>query len=298
MKPAGNQRPIVITGGTGQVGSELVRMLPDHRVVAPKRSELDLADPDSIRACVRRLRPSLIINSGAYTAVDKAESEQAVCLAVNAEAPRVLAEEAAALSAPIMHFSTDYVFDGVKPAPYIEDDPTRPLSVYGKTKEQGERNVRKANAAAIILRCSWIYSMEGTNFLRTMLRLRNEKDNLRIVDDQTGAPTWAREIANAAVTIIRSAKNPPNDLHQHFLTYAGTYHLTAAGSTTWKEFAEQIFAVTDGKRPSVVGISSSEYGAPAPRPRNSILDNSKIADAFGIRLASWQEQLKACVAAA
>lgn len=297
MSPQGKSgRPVLLTGGTGQVGSELVRMLSGYEVVAPKRSELNLSNAESVRACIRAVKPGVIVNAGAYTAVDKAESERIECFAANAEGPRALAEAGLQVAAPILHFSTDYVFDGAKPGAYLENDPVAPLSVYGQSKEQGERNIRATTGAAIILRCSWIYSTHGTNFLRTILRLRNERDTLRIVDDQIGAPTWARGIAEAAATIIRSATQSGNGFQEFFVARSGTYHLSAGGSTTWKGFAQAILGATPGKQPAVEGISTSEYGAAAPRPRNSVLDNSKIAGAFGVRLPAWQDQLKACLA--
>lgn len=300
MSLSGNgDRPILVTGGAGQVGSELIAALSrTATVAAPLRSELDLEDTGSVRRYLRTLRPGLILNAAAYTAVDRAEDDAATCLAVNAEAPRVLAEEARDLDAAIIHFSTDYVFDGTKNGPYGEDDPTGPLQVYGRSKEIGERNVAAVAGAFIILRCSWVYSLSGTGFLKTMFRLREGKQELRIVDDQHGAPTWAREIARAVVAIVGRGMGEEGRLQDFISAKSGVYHLSASGSTTWKEFAETIFRSSHGNKPSVIGISTDEYRAPAARPRNSVLSNVKIRRELGVVMPSWEEQLTGCLASA
>ncbi|MBA2687214.1 MAG: dTDP-4-dehydrorhamnose reductase [Gemmatimonadaceae bacterium] len=288
-------RPILITGGTGQVGSELLKLLtPVGPVVAPNRSELDLANPASIRAVLRDFEPVLILNAGAYTAVDKAESEPDLCHAINAEAPRVLATEARDIDAALIHYSTDYVFDGLKAAPYVEDDPAAPLNAYGRAKAVGEQSVLAFGGATLVLRCSWVYSLHGKNFLTTMLGLRH-KPQLAIVDDQHGAPTCASAIAASTCAIIAAARSSASGMQDFIAIHSGIYHLSAAGRTSWKGFAEEIFRTVDGTRPRVEGISTEEYGAPAHRPRNSVLDNSKIATTFGIQMPSWEAQLKNCV---
>jgi dTDP-4-dehydrorhamnose reductase len=194
---------ILLTGSTGQIGFELLRTLaPLGRVVAPPRAELDMGDPASLRAAVRNLRPDVVVNAGAYTAVDRAESEPDLCAAINAEAPRVLAEEAAALGALMVHYSTDYVFNGTKEAPYTEDDLPAPLSVYGRTKLAGEQGVATAGGRHLILRTSWVYGRRGANFLGTMLRLARERRELRVVSDQTGAPTRSRSIAEVTSALV------------------------------------------------------------------------------------------------
>lgn len=289
------ERPILITGGSGQVGTELVRLLSAFGpVLVPSSSELDLASPKSIVSAMRSIRPALILNAGAYTAVDMAETDAELCHAVNAEAPRILAGAARDHDAAIIHYSTDYVFDGSKGGPYVENDATGPLNTYGRTKALGEEHVRKSGAASIVLRCSWIYSMTGSNFLRSMLGLR-DRPALSVVDDQYGAPTWAREIAVSTISIVNEARRSSLSLPNYFAKYSGTYHLTAAGRTTWKGFAEEIFRRAGGDCPTVTGISTEEYGAPARRPRNSVLDNAKIAATFGIRMPSWETQLNDCL---
>jgi dTDP-4-dehydrorhamnose reductase len=273
---------IMITGPTGQVGWELAPPLGAlGEVVALDRSALDLADPDAIRARVRELRPDVIVNAAAYTAVDRAESEPALALAVNGRAPGVLAEEAKALGALLVHYSTDYVFDGTKGAPYTEDDLPNPLSVYGRTKLEGERAIQASGCRQLILRTSWVYAGRGHNFLLTMLRLGAERRELRVVDDQRGAPTWARDIATATVRLLAQ---PP----------AGLFHLTAAGETTWHGFACEIMRLA-GLAPVVHRIRSDEYPTAARRPANSVLDNARVKSA-GIVLPPWQESLARCLA--
>lgn len=285
---------ILLAGGTGQVGWELRRTLaPLGEVIAPPRSELDLGRPATVRARIRELRPELIVNAAAYTAVDRAEEERDAAFAVNSHGPLVMAEEAARLGAAVVHYSTDYVFDGAKAAPYAEDDPTGPLGVYGESKLEGERAVREGGGTAWILRTSWVYGLRGGNFLRTMLRLARERDELRVVADQTGAPTWSRMIAEATATLLalhldraRSGGGAP----------PGTYHLTAAGSTSWYEFARAILELDPAPEQhrcrSVVPIPTSEYPTPARRPACSTLDNGKVRQAFGLHLPDWREQLQ------
>src|SRR5262249_19576671 len=238
MKPT-----ILLTGKTGQVGSELHRLLPQiGEVIAPDRHELELLDPDKIRQVVRNARPQLIVNAAAYTAVDVAETDEARAHAVNADAPAVLAEEGNRVSAPLIHYSTDYVFDGAKTSPYDEADPTSPLNVYGKTKLAGEEAIRKSGAAHLILRTSWVYATRGKNFLLRILRLATEREELKIVCDQTGSPTCARDIAAATTRILRTAREgahrPPA-----ITKVAGTYHMTASGHTTWYDFTKAILEV-------------------------------------------------------
>jgi dTDP-4-dehydrorhamnose reductase len=263
-------------------------LAPVGRVVAPLRSELDLSDADAIRTTVRDVRPAFIVNAAAYTAVDRAESDAVTCAAINAEAPRVLAEEAARLGAPMVHYSTDYVFDGSKRAPYREDDPAKPLNIYGATKETGDRAVADAGGRYLVLRTSWVYGAHGSNFLRTILKLAREREELRIIDDQTGAPTWSRRIAEATATLIAR-------MCESEAAPSGTYHLTSSGSTTWYRFAAAILAGDPRAAEQVcrrlVPITSAEHGSPARRPRYSVLDNGKLARDFGISLPSWESEL-------
>jgi len=267
-------------------------------VIAPDRSELDLARPTSIVSAIRRYAPTLIVNAGAYTAVDRAESEASLCFAVNAEAPRVLAEEAHRIGCVLIHFSTDYVFDGAKRSPYVETDPTGPLNVYGASKLEGERLLVGATSACLIFRLSWVFSPHGSNFFRSMLRLSRERQTLSVVNDQTGAPTCSGPIAAAIASIIRRLKGE-GDVRSSAMAAAGIYHLSAAGSTTWYGFARSIIASDPQKYEqtcvSIEPVESCAYHTAAERPRYSVLDNRKIAECFGISLPHWRSQLDGVV---
>ena len=274
---------ILITGKNGQVGAELSRLYHSRQdVVLTSRDECDLADEQSIRDTVQRVKPTVIINAGAYTAVDQAEKEPSLCFAINAHAPRVLAQEAARLDALLIHYSTDYVFNGEKAEPYLESDPISPINVYGESKAAGEAAIAEAATRFLVLRTSWVYGAHGKNFLRTMLRLGAERPELRVVDDQLGAPTSAAAIASATAKLVE----------QSLSVAPGIYHMTAAGSTSWAGFAHAIFqAGMLSTQPRVQPIPSSEYPTPARRPTNSVLANDKFAHAFGFRLPTWQQQL-------
>ena len=275
---------VLLTGRNGQVGYELERALaPLGEVIALDRARLDLSDPTAIQHVVRDARPEVIVNAAAYTAVDRAESEPALAGAVNAVAPGVFAEEARRCGALLVHYSTDYVFDGEKKTPYVEDDPARPLSVYGKTKLEGERAIQASGCRSLILRTSWVYGPRGHNFLKTVLRLARERSELRMVDDQIGAPTSSAAIALATVEMLGCA-GPE-----------GLFHMTASGETSWRGFAEAIVA-SNHLQVRVVGITSQDYPTPARRPRNSLLDNGKLKSAYGLALGSWQHQLDEVVA--
>ena len=227
------KRTILLTGRTGQVGSELLRLLPEiGEVVAPDRHELDLLNPDSIVRAVREIRPELIVNAAAFTAVDSAEMQEAQAHAINANAPGVLAEEAKKIGAAVVYYSTDYVFDGSKRTPYEEADIAVPINVYGKTKLAGEQTVRATGVPHLIFRTAWIYSTRGRNFLRTILRLAAEKEELRVVRDQFGAPTWSRDVAEATVKILAQLTSQDGSATNSFLLASGIYNLTAAGETT------------------------------------------------------------------
>jgi dTDP-4-dehydrorhamnose reductase len=275
---------ILLTGRTGQVGWELHRCLaPLGEVVAPERAALDLGRPDMVAAMVRSLRPDVIVNAAAYTAVDQAESDPEACFAANARAVAVLAQEAARLDALLVHYSTDYVFDGAKRSPYVESDPTAPINTYGRSKLAGEEAIARSGCRSLILRTSWVYAMRGSNFVRTMLRLARERPQLRVVSDQVGAPTWARDIAQAT----RAALDRPAPLE-------GLFHVTAAGATTWFQFAQRIFALS-GLATPVVPIPTSEYPTPAAWPAYSVLDSSSFAAAAGLRIGAWAERLQVCM---
>jgi dTDP-4-dehydrorhamnose reductase len=279
---------ILITGKNGQVGTELARLYQSYPgVVLTGRDECDLSNEQSIRDTVQQVKPAVIINAGAYTAVDQAEKESGLCFAINAQAPRILAQEAARLGALLVHYSTDYVFDGQKAEPYLETDPIHPLNVYGESKAAGEAAIAEVTTRYLVLRTSWVYGASGKNFLRTMLRLGAERPELRVVDDQRGAPTSAAAIATATALLVDQPQSAAS----------GIYHMTAAGSTSWCGFARAIFEASAlPTRPRVQPISTADYPTPARRPANSILSNDKFAHAFGFRLPTWQQQLNEVLA--
>ena len=280
---------ILITGRDGQVGWELCRALrPLGEVSAFDRSALDLAQANSIRAVVRAVHPDVIVNAAAYTAVDKAESEPGLARAINAWAPGILAEEAKRCGALLVHYSTDYVFDGRKVGPYVEDDPTNPLSVYGQSKLEGERAIQAVDCRHVILRTAWVYAARGKNFMLTIMRLARERPELRVVNDQFGAPTSAWAIADATAAIVGAVSRGSGA--------QGIFHLTAAGRASWFDFAELIVKASGPPHPIVHPIPASEYPTPAQRPGNSCLDNAKLARVFGITLADWRVEAQRILA--
>ncbi len=284
---------ILLTGVTGQVGWELRRTLAClGRVVGLDSRGLDLTDTDAMRRTVAGLRPRLIVNPAAYTAVDKAEIEPERAHAINAVAPGILAEAARDCGAILVHYSTDYVFDGSKDAPYLEEDAPNPLNVYGASKLAGEEAIRASGVRHLILRTSWVYGTRGHNFLRTMQRLMGERPELRIVDDQIGAPTWSRLIAEATAQILAQCLSPARGADRP--EPWGTYHLTCGGATSWHGFASAIAAL-GGYRTRITPIPSADYPTPARRPANSRLDNGKLTRVFGLRLPDWLEALKLCL---
>ncbi|WP_175962543.1 dTDP-4-dehydrorhamnose reductase [Burkholderia pyrrocinia] len=286
---------ILVTGVNGQVGFELLRSLQGlGRVVACDRSMLDLSDLERVRGVVRALKPSIIVNPAAYTAVDKAETDVDAARRLNADVPRVFAEEAAHIGAALVHYSTDYVFDGTKEGAYVETDATNPQNVYGLTKLEGEQAIAAAGCAHLILRTSWVYGRRGKNFLLTMLKLGSERPELRVVADQIGAPTWSKTIATATSHIVAQALAA--DGSDWWARHSGVYHFTSAGATSWHGFAEAIFANAMGERaPKVVPIPASDYPVPAKRPSNSRLSHDKLTEAFGLRLPDWADALKLCL---
>lgn len=281
---------ILLTGKGGQVGWELERALaPLGELIAFDRAELDLADPDELTSVLRDVKPAIIVNAAAYTAVDRAEAEREAAFSVNARAPALIAEEARRLGALLVHYSTDYVFDGTKPVAYTEDDATCPLGVYGASKLAGEQALGASGASHWIFRTSWVYAPRGRNFMITILRLAREGKPLRVVDDQIGAPTSAAMIARAtAAAIARFAARLE-------IPAPGIYHLSAAGQTSWYGFARAILAEF-GLANSIDPIPASEYPLPANRPANSLLDNSRVAANFGIRLPDWEQGLREAAA--
>ncbi|RQX84323.1 dTDP-4-dehydrorhamnose reductase [Burkholderia anthina] len=286
---------ILVTGVNGQVGFELLRSLQGlGRVVACDRSMLDLSDLDRVRGVVRDLKPSIIVNPAAYTAVDKAETDVDAARRLNADVPRAFAEEAARTGAALVHYSTDYVFDGTKEGAYVETDATNPQNVYGLTKLEGEQAIAAAGCAHLILRTSWVYGRRGKNFLLTMLKLGSERPELRVVADQVGAPTWSKTIATATAHIVAQALAVGGA--DWWAQRSGVYHFTSGGATSWHGFAEAIFANALGEHaPKVVPISASEYPVPAKRPSNSRLSHDKLTEAFGLRLPDWADALTLCL---
>ena len=284
---------ILISGKTGQVAVELQKHLAGlGNLIVLGRDVLDLSQPEQIRAQVRAHKPDLIIIAAAHTAVDQAESEPELAFAINATAPGVFAEEAAALGIPLIHYSTDYVFDGSKPAPYTEDDATNPLGVYGKSKLAGELAIAASGARHLILRTSWVYSTHGKNFLLTMQRLLQERSELRVVADQVGAPTWAGTIAQSTRALIERWQSGD-------AAAWGTYHLTASGETSWFGFTQAIAGhlTAQGKACATLEpIPASAYPTPAARPQNSRLDCSHLAREWRVTQADWREALRECVA--
>jgi dTDP-4-dehydrorhamnose reductase len=276
---------VLVLGAGGQVGTELQRSFAGAgEVIACDRKAADLSQPEMLRDLLRRLRPDVILNAAAYTVVDRAESEAELAMTINGEAPRVLAEEAAKLDALLVHYSTDYVFDGTKQSPWVENDVTNPLNTYGATKLAGERFIEEVGGRYLIFRTSWVYGPHGHNFLLTMLRLGRERDQLRIVDDQFGAPTSSPAIADATRAVV--------DVMQAGETAPGIYHLTCGGDTTWCGFAREIFArARVSKAPQVTGIPSNEYPTPAARPKNSVLSNEKLKSVYRVELPHWQTAL-------
>ena len=284
---------ILLTGKTGQVGWELQRTLAGlGRVRAMDSNELNLAKPDVIRAVIAETKPNIIVNAAAYTAVDQAESEPDVAMAINSVAPGIFAEEAKKINAVLVHYSTDYVFDGNKSSPYLETDAPAPVNIYGQSKLEGERAIAAVDGCYLTIRTSWVYGARGKNFLLTMLRLAKERTELKIVDDQIGAPTWSRMIAEATALMLAKGLGALAD-------YKGLYHLSAAGKTSWHGFALRILENATLLPPhtglQVIPIYTSAYPTPAKRPKNSLLNNAKLTRAFGLALPDWQDALDLCM---
>ena len=284
---------ILILGSTGQLGRELQRSFSGYAdVIACAREKVDFTVDAQLRSAIRDASPDVILNAAAYTAVDRAESEPDLAMTVNGHAPGVLAEEASRLDALFVHYSTDYVFDGTKVAAWEETDAPNPLNIYGASKLAGERAVERVGGKHLIFRTSWVYGPHGKNFLLTMLRLAKERDRLKVVDDQIGAPTPSIELADATRAIVDGVlegRFGPTE------AWAGVYHVTCGGAVSWRGFAEAIFErarpLLDGKRPETAPIRTSEYPTPARRPQNSALSNKKLNRTFDVRLPSWRDAL-------
>jgi dTDP-4-dehydrorhamnose reductase len=304
MRPA-----ILLIGKNGQVGRELQKTLPAiGEVTALDRIQLDLTHTEEIRRVIRSFHPHIIVNAAAYTAVDKAEADEAAARTINATAPGIMAEEAKKIGASIVHYSTDYVFDGTKNTPYMENDRTNPQSVYGTTKLEGERGIQSSGAPHLIFRTQWVYATEGRNFLLTILKLATQRKELRIVADQIGSPTSSRQIARATASILSKICVGNKGNVFSVADAGGVYHLTAAGETTWYGFAQAIlaeaglidpvtpwFAAATNHLPliaeNIVPISTSEYPAPARRPAYALLSNARLNRSFSEYLSNWREQL-------
>jgi dTDP-4-dehydrorhamnose reductase len=287
---------IAVTGRGGQLASAMLEKataMPDVSLMAFVRAAVDLGHPDSVLPAIRRVNPDIIVNAAAYTAVDQAESEPDVAMAVNGAGAGAVAVAARVLGIPVVQISTDYVFDGTNLLPYREDDNVNPVSAYGRSKLEGERAVAAANPDHVILRTAWVYAAEGKNFLRTMLRLAETRPEIGVVADQYGAPGYAPDLANAVLAVCRNLlANPQND------DMRGIFHMAGAGEATWADFAEAIFtgsAARGGPTAGVTRITTAEYPTPARRPANSRLDCSKLLAVHGIALPEWRESLDHCL---
>jgi dTDP-4-dehydrorhamnose reductase len=282
---------LLLIAKVGQVGWELQRTLaPLAQVRCVDFPEIDLTNGDSIRQWVRETRPQIIINAAAYTAVDKAETELDTAMKINGTAPGILAEEGRKLGALMVHYSTDYIFDGAKREPYVEADAPNPLGAYGRSKLAGDEAVRAAGGAHLIFRLCWVYGARGQNFMLTMMRLAREREKLRVVSDQLGCPTWSRLIAESTALALKQTL-ASGDLG----AFAGTYHLAASGVASWHAFADAIIKLMpdEGKKCSAVeAISTQEYPTPAKRPAYSVLGCGKLEKTFGLRLPDWEESLR------
>lgn len=282
-------RKILIFGRAGQVAWELRKKLAGlGQVISVGTPEVDFSRPESIRAAVRAAEPAVIVNAAAYTAVDNAETTPELAWAINAVGPGVIAEEARRLGSLLVHYSTDYVYDGSKPGPWVETDAPNPLNVYGRTKLAGDQAIEAVGGHYLILRTSWVYGARGSNFLLTMLRLAKERPELRIVDDQTGSPTSSDCIAQATAQILAQVLAPEGD---GLAGRSGAYHMTNSGTTTWFGFATEFLSKQAGC-PRLIPISSSEYPLPARRPVNSVLSCEKLAETFGVRMPAWETALE------
>lgn len=287
---------ILVTGNNGQVALALAELdLPDLQFVALGRPDLDISDKATVERAFASVRPDLVVNTAAYTDVDRAESEEKEAFSVNRDGAANVASVAASAGCPVIHFSTDYVFPGTKPSPYLEADETGPLGVYGRSKLAGERAVAAANPAHAILRTAWVYSPSGRNFVKTMLRLAGDRDTINVVADQQGTPTSAAFLARATAAVARRALANPSGRD-----WRGTFHVVAGGATDWAGFAEEIFRQSGsrgGPTATVKRITTAEYPTAATRPANSRLDTSRFMAVFGLTPSPWQQEVASCVAA-
>jgi dTDP-4-dehydrorhamnose reductase len=277
---------VLVFGESGQIGKALRAAQPlNMRVQYKSKSEANFENLDSVLNCLQSEKPNIVINCVGYTAVDKAEDDKLKCYKINTEIPGYIAKWCRLNHSTLVHFSTDYVFDGKKTSPYLEEDEAHPLSVYGRSKRDSENLILSENPESYIIRTSWVYSEEGPNFVNTMLKLQ-DRTEIKVVNDQTGSPTYALDLAQAIWALIS---------HKNFKSSYGIYHCSGAGQMTWYEFAKAIFEFKKGQSPQLVPISTSEYGAKAQRPLFSKLDTTKIESVFGVVLPQWQDSLKMCL---
>jgi len=293
-----SKKKILLISCTGQVGAELWRGLQPLGDVIPADqnlttvTRLDLTNPQQIRELIQQVKPNIIVNAAAYTAVDKAEQDQHITMAVNATAPQILADLAKQNDALLVHYSTDYVFDGIKRTPYLETDTPNPLNMYGKSKLAGDQAIQASGCNYLIFRTSWVYGRYGQNFFLTIQRLAKEREELRIVADQIGSPTWSRLIADMTAQVLSQLYSPR--FKTDFSEISGIYNLTCGGQTNWCEFAQRI-SERAPKPPRVIPIPTADYPAPAKRPLYSVLSNEKLAQTFGLELPNWDDALNICL---
>jgi len=287
---------ILLTGKTGQIGKELNNIVGDlGNLITVDKEQLDLSKPNSIEPVILDIKPDIIINPAAYTAVDKAEEEADLAMTVNAIAPGLLAKAAKKVGAGLIHYSTDYVFDGCSGIPYKEEDPPNPLNVYGQTKLAGEKAVAEAGIPFLIIRTGWVYSLHGKNFLRTIKKLAEEKDIIQVIDDQIGAPTWASSVALKTHQILKQCLNK-KWLETKDPSLSGIFHLTCQGKTSWHGFAREVLNISNASQNiKLIAIPTSDYPTPARRPSNSLLNNEKIQKVFGLDMPNWEDALKDCM---
>ena len=287
---------ILLTGKTGQIGEELNKIVGDlGNLITVDKEQLDLSKPNSIEPVILDIKPDIIINPAAYTAVDKAEEEPDLAMTVNALAPGLLAKAARKVGAGLIHYSTDYVFDGCSEIPYKEEDPPNPLNVYGKSKLAGEKAIAEVGIPFLIIRTSWVYSLHGKNFLKTIKKLAEEKDTIQVIDDQIGAPTWARSIALKTHQILKQCLNK-KWLETKDSNLSGIFHMTSQGETSWHGFAREVLNMSNtSQNIKLIAIPTSDYPVSAVRPPNSLLNNEKIQRVFGLNMPHWEDALKDCM---
>ena len=287
---------ILLTGKTGQIGGELNNIVGDlGKLITVDKEQLDLSKPNSIEPVILDIKPDIIINPASYTAVDKAEEEPDLAMTVNAIAPGLLAKAAKKVGAGLVHYSTDYVFDGCSGIPYKEKDSPNPLNVYGQSKLAGEKAVAEAGIPFLIIRTGWVYSLHGKSFLRTIKKLAEEKDIIQVIDDQVGAPTWARSVALKTHQTLKQCLNK-KWLEKKAPSLSGIFHLTCQGKTSWHGFAKEILNMSDASQNiKLIAIPASDYPTPAARPSNSLLNNEKIQKVFDLDMPNWEDALKDCM---